>query len=306
MDLNIYDIVENKIILFQSFPIDRPLPVNISWFPQTNGIVFSTLDAAFFHPSTGTNSRTSVSYIYSVGPQQPPTKMMPVNDGDDIYFEAVLNDGTFFVSSWLSNDDQNAYERKIIDEDGDTTRTLDINQAVEKIIGRSISTSTLTYDKLTSGHEFPAYPKANGNFVYFKKCGNSNKFYTCYLIQLDVDTSEVREVLSSPGESIMSINVSPDNAIVLLTQCKYINLDGLQNNCTLRGYDIKSGQSLFEIASGSNPVWSPDGQYFLYIAEIVQNNFLQNSTLMRAKRDGSEITGMLPGKQRIAQPDWSK
>jgi hypothetical protein len=92
---------------------------------------------------------------------------------------------------------------------------------------------------------------------------------------------------------------------VLCSQCSFLNSSGAANNCKLRAYEIKTGELLFEIKDGDEPVWSPDSQYIVFLDKVVKNFYLQSSRLTRVDRDGNEKVALVSEFDFVAHPRWS-
>jgi hypothetical protein len=69
---------------------------------------------------------------------------------------------------------------------------------------------------------------------------------------------------------------------------------------------MKTGEILFEIKNGAQPVWSPDSQYFIYLDRVVENQYLQSTILMMADRNGQERFVLVPETDRVGDPAWFK
>jgi hypothetical protein len=185
---------------------------------------------------------------------------------------------------------------RIVNLNGENIVEIDIDQKTEELIGRSIADELLGQDIITD--ESPTYPKVIGDDLYLKKCATSSDIFMCYLLKVDLSTLTVTEVFRSPGESISSFTVSPDNTIVVCVQCS-------ATNCKLRAYDVKTGELLFEIKDGVEPVWSPDSQYIIFLDRVVKNFYLQSSRLTRISKDGNEKAMLVSEFDFAAFPKWS-
>jgi hypothetical protein len=294
LHLVVFDAQIHQGNIVQSFPLEaKVLPLNVEWLNQ-NTIIYSMVNS----PDPDQPSQIHILDIQETDPHVIPFA------GYSHRLEAVLSDGSLITSSKSESTDT-AYTRQIISIDGKIITRLDIDGQIADIIGRPISGELISED-INSKDEYLNRPQVSGSGIYFKKCSKSPAFFTCYILKLDLDSYIVTKVFEFPDESITSIGISPDNTIIHGNQCTYINSIGSGNNCKLRAYDMKTGEILFEIKNGAQPVWSPDSQYFIYLDRVVENQYLQSTILMMADRNGQERFVLVPETDRVGDPAWFK
>lgn len=290
----VFDTHENKIEIVRFL---KSFPKNGIWLNQ-NLFVYT----AEVFASSDSSGSFPVEIRYMDVRNTANISVIPLN-GYTNQVEAILSNGNLLVSSKLE-EPGTAYTRRVVNLDGEVIAQLDIDQKITELISRPIAGELFGQD-INSGDAPSNYPKVIGDDLYIKKCATSPDIFTCYLLKVDLSTHTVIEVLHSPGESIVSFAVSPDNSIVLCRQCSFLNSSGAVNNCKLRAYEIKTGELLFEITDGAEPVWSPDSQYIIYLDRVVKNFYLQSSILTRIDRDGNENIVLVPEFDFVGSPRWS-
>jgi Tol biopolymer transport system component len=282
----VLDTFENKSEIVS---LPESFPRNGYWLNQDIFVYTAT----YFNSSSNSDfSPTEIRYMDIRNIAE--TSIIPL-DGYFNQVETILSNGTLLVSSKLEEADT-TYIRRIVNLNGENIVEIDIDQKTEELIGRSIADELLGQDIITD--ESPTYPKVIGDDLYLKKCATSSDIFMCYLLKVDLSTLTVTEVFRSPGESISSFTVSPDNTIVVCVQCS-------ATNCKLRAYDVKTGELLFEIKDGVEPVWSPDSQYIIFLDRVVKNFYLQSSRLTRISKDGNEKAMLVSEFDFAAFPKWS-
>jgi hypothetical protein len=291
LHLVVFDTQANRSNIVQSFPLEAVLPTNVIWLNQ-NTIIYSL--ANFLDPDLP--SQIHYFDIRETTPNKVPFAAYSHR------LEAVLSDGSVMTSSKLESTDT-TYTRQIIGIDGKIITRLDIDGQIADIIGRSVIGELLSED-INSNYDYLNHLQISGTDMYIKKCSKSPAFFTCYILKLDLASYVVTKVLEFPGESIRSIGISPDKTIMHGNFCSYINSIGSVNNCKLKAYDLKTGEHLFEIKNGAQPIWSPDSQYFIYLDRVVENLYLKSSTLMMSDRNGQERFVLVPETDRVGDPGW--
>jgi Tol biopolymer transport system component len=280
-----------------SFPFKTLVPVNANFYLNRDVLLFTIRDS---QSSDDLNSQFAKIVMIDLAADNNLIDLP--NVGKSTFLEGVLPDGSLLVSK---KRDDGQFDRVIIELNGEEVKSLDIDGQIEDILDRSISNRPYLWNAITD-REGSTPPKVNGKYLYLKECAETSEFYTCSLFQVDLSESSVKEIINLPGESIFSFDVSSDNMKVAYRHCKYLDLLGNVNKCNLGLLDLQTEEILFEIPNGEKPVWSPDGRYFVYIDEIIENFYVQSSTLMRSSWDGSEIIEILPGNDKVNNPDWSE
>lgn len=289
----ILDTHENKAEIVRFL---ESFPTNGFWLNQ-NLFVYTATD----NSSSGNSDSFPVEIRYFGVGNITETHLIPL-DGYFNQVEAILPNGNLLISSKLEEADT-TYARKIVNLNGEIITKIDLDQEIEALIGRSVADQLLGQDIIIDGSA--NYPKIIGEDLYMKKCATSPDIFTCYLIKVDLSTFTVTEVFQSPGESIVSFAVSPDNSVVVCQQCSFLNSSGAANNCKLKAYDIKTGELLFEIKDGYMTEWSPDSQYIVFLDQVVKNHYLQSSRLARIDRNGKEKIILLSEFDFAGYPRWS-
>lgn len=291
------DVNENKVSIVQEFDLYSPIiPWFVFWLDEYT-IVYSTVDTSY------SGSLDSVpALMYSLDTRKPGEPVAIPLAGAIHHVEGVLPDGNLLVSS-KNEENSTDFTRRVVNVNGEVISELDIDQKIADVIGRLTTGELLSID-INNNMESSTQPQILGDHLYLKKCAESQGVYTCHMLRVELPSSRVTEIFQSPGESINSIDVSPDESIILCRQCQNNDSSGSVSDCALKAYELKTGELLYEIKNGSKPSWSADSQFFVYLDQVMDKSLVKSSTLMRANRDGSETIVLNSENDRAEEPDW--